>query len=488
MNDRPVLRRQNAPDHGPDFWDELDAAMAAPESQTSTMQTSTIPAHVATLEVSDDERRAPSRSLWPLVAAAAVLALAGLGMLFVRGGSDPGTEVVSGSDASDLALADAPAAGDEGSEPSSETTVPPIPTAVPTPSPADVETAADNTSVEPAPDPVDLDDLDVPTYVTAAGNRDSLMFPPAAPFPDGTRFLATWESQNLSWFSLADIDADCNESDHSTLRFVTSGGFDLDVADPSVRFAGNASNFTHSEQHVAWVTECEGQLVLFVASHGNRPGELAGTRIAWVGRGSDTSALVSWTGTSVQLSSIDNAGDPFFVTVDMVSEVVSGSGARSDVGPGTGRDSWIVGATTGASTTWWNTTPVADATSCDGRTLSRHTDAAGWESAFVDQVDVGEVQALALNAELSMVAFADACPGINQGRFFIGTLRADGLISSVRTIDLSAFASGSVAVLDWTDPVTLRIHTDESVTSGDPLRFEYVFDDGRDAGVLVLLD
>ena len=187
------------------------------------------------------------------------------------------------------------------------------------------------------------------------------------------------------------------------------------------------------------------------------------------------------------MSSIDRAGQPFFVDVDMVSGVVSGTGARTDVGPGTGRDSWLVGASPDGATTWWNATQPTAGT-CDDRTLVRHTDAGGWESAFVDPVPVGAVSALAVNPELAQVAFADACAGINEGRFFLGTLRADGLISSVRTVDLSAFASGSVFVLDWTDPVTLRIHTDESVTGGLPLRFEYSFDDGRDAGVLVLLD
>ena len=88
----------------------------------------------------------------------------------------------------------------------------------------------------------------------------------------------------------------------------------------------------------------------------------------------------------------------------------------------------------------------------------------------------------------SQVAFADACPGINIGRFFLGTLRADGRISSVRTIDISTFATGHVSMLDWIDGQTLRLHTDNSNTGGGVLRFDYRFDDGRDAGVLVQVD
>lgn len=495
MNDRPVLRRQKAPEHRPGFWEDLDVAMAEPATPTATLpaQPAGRPDGVVTLE--PEARAARSRRVWPLVAAAAVLAMVGLGMLFARGASDPGTELVSG-DVSDPAVADAPTTGgtdDADADQAADQASAPIPTAVP--SDAEPNTAADADDASsasegstPATQAIDLDDLDVPTYVTAAGNRDSLMFPPVTPFADGTRFLATWEQQQVSWFSLADIEADCTRPDHSTLRYVTVDGFDFDASDPAIRFAGNASNFAFNDQHLAWVAECEGRLMLLVASQSGVPGQMFGPRLAWVGRGSDTAALVSWDGSVVQLSSVDDAGEPFFVEVDMQSQIVSGSAVRSDVGPGTGRDSWIVGATPSGETTWWNATQATGATTCDGRTLSRHTDAGGWESPFVDPVAVGAVQTLAVNPALSMVAFSDACPGINEGRFFIGTLRADGLISSVRTIDLSAFASGSVFVLDWTDPLTLRIHTDESVTGGFPLRFEYVFDDGRDAGVLVLLD
>ena len=490
MNDKPVLRRQTAPDHRPGFWDDLDAALTDPASQTATL-----PAQGPAAIASEERRR--SRSVWPLVAAAAVLAFAGLGLLFARGGDDPGTEVVSGSEAVDVAVADAPPAG-EGADADAEGDVPaPIPTAVieddvdpetPDGEPADAETGAVAVPIDvDEPAPIDLDSLDVPTYVTAAGNRSTLMFPPATPFADGTRFLGTWEAQQVSWFSLADIEADCTQPDHSTLRYVNADGTDFAVSDPAVQFAGNASNLAVTDRYFAWVAECQGRLVLYTSAHGRLPGQTSDPRIAWMGRGSDTSALVSWTGTTVQLSSVDETGEPFFVQVDMQSQVVSGSGARSDVGPGTGRDSWIVGATPDGSTTWWNATEVT-ASSCDGSTLARHTEAGGWESPFVNPVDVGAVQTLVVNPALSMVAFSDACPGINEGRFYIGTLRADGLISSVRMIDLSPFATGSVSVLDWTDPVTLRIHTDESVTAGSELRFEYVFDDGRDAGVLVVLD
>ena len=497
MNDRPVLRRQNAPDHRPGFWDDLDAAMTEPASQTSTLPAQPAQAQSADM---DREPQRRSRSMWPLVAAAAVLAVAGLGMLFLRGPADPGTEIVAGPETDEVPVADAPPTGDDDAPADADQTSVPVPTMTSVEDeadsggtgtvdavPATTGPDADAGATDETPAPIDLDSLDVPTYVTAAGNRDTLMFPPVNPFADGTRFLATWEEQQISWFSLADIEADCTRPDHSTLRYVTNDGFDFAVTDPAARFAGNASNFAFNDQHLAWLTECNGRLALYVASQSGVPGQLFGPRMAWTGLGSDTAALVSWDGSVAQLSSV-NAGDPFFVNVDMASGVVSGSGMITGVGPGTGRDSWIVGATPDGTTTWWNTTQTTAQSSCDGRTLSRLTEPGGWESPFVDPVDVGAVQTFALNPDLAMVAFSDACPGINEGRFFIGTLRADGLISSVRTIDLSAFASGSVFILDWTDPLTLRIHTDESVTGGFPLRFEYVFDDGRDAGVLVLLD
>ncbi len=499
MNDRPVLRREQAPDHRPGFWEELDVART---DSGATTVTSTMPAQPA--PQIDAASASSSRSLWPLVAAAAVLAVFGLGLLFVRGGAEPGTELVSGGDTADAdsSFADAPGSDAEGNNAEEadaegnrtgeavegEAASIPVPTAVADETTTPATGGESGDAGEPATQPIDLDDLDVPTYVAAAGNRDSLMFPPANPFADGTRFLATWEQQQVSWFSLADIEADCTRPDHSTLRYVTSDGFDFAASDPEIRFPGNASNFAFTDQHLAWVAECDGRLALYVASQSGVPGQMFGPRMAWIGRGSDTAALVSWSGSAVQLSSVDDNGEPFFVEVDLQSRIVSGSAVRSDVGPGTGRDSWIVGAAPDGATTWWNATQATGATTCDGATLSRHTEVGGWDSPFVDAVDVGAVRAFALNPELSMVAFSDACPGINEGRFFIGTLRADGLISSVRTIDLSAFASGPVFILDWTDALTLRIHTDESVTGGFPLRFEYVFDDGRDAGVLVLLD
>ena len=111
-----------------------------------------------------------------------------------------------------------------------------------------------------------------------------------------------------------------------------------------------------------------------------------------------------------------------------------------------------------------------------------------WQPAILDANDVGAVGPFAVERDSSQVAFADACPGINTARVFIGTLRADGLISSLRTIDMSAYGTGSVTLLHWFDANTLRIHIDSSNTGGGILRFDWVFDAGRDAGFLQQVD
>jgi hypothetical protein len=107
--------------------------------------------------------------------------------------------------------------------------------------------------------------------------------------------------------------------------------------------------------------------------------------------------------------------------------------------------------------------------------------------AVADGTAVGEVTAVALEPEFSQVAFADSCEG-TRGRVFIGTQRADGLISNLREIDLAPYVPGFADKLYWADTQTLRIETDNAAHGFGAVRFDFRFDDGREQGIIVQLD
>lgn len=491
----PVLKQEETPDHGSAFWAEFDQAFdseaLAPTTETPTVGVSPAP-----------RTRSRSRARWPLVAAAAaVLTLGGLGVVVLGGDSEPATtDVVSGLDESSLVPLDGPstdgADGDSTEDATTDDATTNDDATTEDPPPATLEADASIAVDAPTPLPTaqsvqvapSLDEL--PTYELAAGNTSTQVYVPTEPFDDGARFLGTLESARLSWFSITDPATGCSDPAHAEIRYVPEPGFNLDFADPNPRFSGNISQFTTAPSiaKVAWLAECAGQLELYVADLGPVAGQASNIRLAWVGEGSSTAASMTWSGSEVSLNSISPTGEPFFVAADMATGRVTGSGVRADVGDGTGRSSWIVGASPSGHLSWWNGNQTTGATSCDGQTLFLHSDASGWQPAFVEPVDTAAVTQLSLNPDLSQVAFTDGCDGINNAQVFLGTVRADGLISSVRTIDLSLWATGNVSLVRWEDPLTLRIHTDDSNTGGSTQRFNYVFDDGRDAGVLVQLD
>lgn len=472
----PVLKQEDTPDHGSAFWADFDQAL-----QSEALVATTESPAVGVLPAP----RTRSRAVWPLVAAAAALAIAGLSVLFFRGGMDPSTtDVVSGPEQSGVIPLDGPNGDDDPSD-SADTSVPPIPTVIPT---AGAQPAAETAEPGEPAEPQNLDDL--PTYELAAGNTATQVYVPVVPFPEGSRFLGTFEEARLSWFSVVDPTTGCSDPAHAEIRSVSDTGFDVAFADPNPRFSGNISQFTpaFNVAKIAWLAECAGQLELFVADAGPIAGQASNIRLAWSGQGSSTAASMVWQGSEVTLNSIGPDGAPFFVSADMATGVVTGSGVRSDVGDGSGRSSWIVGASPSGNLTWWNGNQTTGTSSCDGQTLYLHSDISGWQPALVDPVDVAAVTGFSLNPDLSQVAFTDDCGGINTAQVFLGTVRADGLISSVRTIDMSLWATGNVSLVQWEDPLTLRIHTDDSNTGGSTKRFNYVFDDGRDNGVIVQLD
>ncbi|MEM7095564.1 MAG: hypothetical protein AAF567_21360 [Actinomycetota bacterium] len=497
MTDEPILEPGRAPEHADDFWATLEhhmSADAAPTTNDATTKNATTNNTTTTNNATAGEvsttaelptvavGSAPRRwRLVPVAAAAAVLTIAGVAMLLARGGDDA-TEVVSG----DVAAVPAQGATASGSGDGVDADViPPIPTAAPTPISLP-EAASGDTTGDTASGSVGS----LPTYELAAGNDDTTVHLPPTPFPDGTRILGTWEEAELTWFGLRDASMSCHDARYGEIVFVTQAGGVLDLADPQPRFSGAISNLamTADGTLMAWLAECDGQLELYVSRGAPLAGQRRDIRLAWVGRGSDTAALVEWDQNVVTLSSFDDQGEPFFVEVEVgglepaapAAFGVHGTGVDEEVASAVGLAP-VVAATPDGSRTWWNGA-AAGVGSCDGVTLLTRSGSGPLGAPFGELVDptlvadLGAVVAFDVEPNSGRVAFADACPGRETSRVFVGRLDGSGLIGEVRVIDLSLFTAGDVEFLSWVDSSQLRIHTDERATIGTPLVMHYLFD------------
>lgn len=485
--DKPVFVQSSAPDHGPDFWNELDAKMQeqqVPDDRVTPLRPSPTGAP-----------QAGRRRGRVLAMAAAVVLLVGVGAFVLSRPteSDRSTELVVESNASATAAAAAVQV------PTSETTerVPIEDAPAPRPTSLTVvdgsATQADRPTPTPTPSGESSTAVEVPV---AAGTvlETSPVYLPASGSSFGalpTTLLGTWADQRLSWFEWVDDAESCDSGRYSGIGYVNEAGIALPASDWGRTFSGAVSHFTPSNdlQQVAWIVSCAAQLEVYVARLTPTPGVVSDIRLAWVGEGSSSVAFMLWDDSTVSLNTVDSQGQPFFVDIDVAARSVIDSSDEADPTAPTELDSMIVGATATGSFTYWNGTAPESMPSCDSteNTLWVRNSLGEWSQA-VAEVPVSSVVAFDVDSVLSLAAFADACDGANVARVLVGTLRGDGLISSVRVIDLGAYAPGFVSELFWVEPNVLRIHTDNSEFGGEVLRFDYVFDEGRDGGILTQLD
>lgn len=507
----PVFGREPTPDHAPDFWSRLDAKLhddARPfESHEPTRRldvTASMPGSM--LESTAGSGPDPQRGGEPegsplnrrrrapvLAAAAALLAVVGIGAVALSlSRPDQNQQVV-------VAESDGAFLGQGGDGPNDSEDASQSAEADETDQHAGLQVQADTAPVSDAAEQSGSEDtIDASALPPLLGNGDSEIWLPRDDLAEGTLgdgyyFLATWEEQKLSWFAVPQPGTDCHDLRHVEIVRVNSSGIPLAVADPQPTFSGKISLFSVSDnqRRVAFVADCDGQLELYAARLSPEAGRLYDQQLVWAGTGSTTAALIQWDGSLLSFHSIDNA-IPFFVDVDLEAQTVTGIGAVSDAPPGL--DTMMVGATPDGSLTWWNVDAPSGSAACDGKELVvRGSDGVFRPASLEDAtagitVAIGGGGELAVEPDSSQVAFSNECPGINTAAVRIGTLRADGLISSLRTIDLSVYATGQVVELHWFDPNTLRIHIDSSNTGGTVQRFDWVFDAGRDAGFLQAVD
>jgi len=487
----PVLPRSPAPEHGPDFWARIDDELRKDDELPKTEELSTTsPGDETVTAISSRSARVSKRSSSRVLAmAAGVFVLVGIGAFALFAGpgdADPATELVVESTApTDLggaAAAQVPTAETAESVPIAAAPAP-VPTAL-----AVVEgSASQGDSTNDEADST----IDVAIAEGAVLATTPVYLPSDTSSLDAATLLGTWTEQRLSWFNWIDEAESCESHRYSEISYVNEAGLMLPFSDLGRTFSGAVSHFTPSpnNQQVAWLASCESQLELYIAKLLPTPGQVADVRLAWVGEGSTSVAFMLWDGSTVSLNTLGVDGVPFFVDVDVAAQAVTDSSRPVDPGGPDDIGSIVVGATSTGAFTYWNAPAPTPAPSCDGtdNTLWVRNAQGTWLQA-VAEVPVSTVVAFDIDSVLSLVAFADACDGANAARVMVGTLRGDGLISSIRVIELGPFAPGSVSELFWVEPNLLRIHTDNSEFGGGVLRYDYVFDEGRDGGILVQLD
>lgn len=509
MNE-PVIERAETPEHGPDFWDNLSDKLVGDTRQ--------MPAAAPTPIRPPSPKR--DRRLWPMAAAAAVLALVGFGALISRGGNDPSTEVVAGpttvAEASAAALdgptdEDADIEADPGeAEPADSNDVGDTETSdaanaetettesVETTTDADATSAPATTTTLPTADTAVAPLL---VFDAALGAVGDTQYPPLDQgVPASATFLGTWADRQLSWYAVTDPSGSCQDEAYAEIRFVNPSGITQLVRDPQLYFSGEISHFTvHPERDLAaWVVSCGQQIELHVASL-TPTGEVQDIDMVWFDEGSISSALVTWQGDEVSLNAIDTLGTPFFIDYSIVNRIPSRNDGPSRImleAGAPGRRSLVtLAANADASRTYWaGRAPSGTLSACPedfgsdiADTLWLRSGEGQWQLAVADETPLAAITAMAIEPEFNQVAFADLCEG-EVGRLFVGTVRADGLLSNLREIDLAPYVPGFAAELFWADPQTLRIETDNTEYGFGTVRFDFRFDDGSDQGILVQLD
>lgn len=459
-HNRPVFEPDPAPDHGPAFWTGLGSAMNEPADTV-----------VALDAVSEPDR--PAR-LRPLLAAAALVVVVGLGALLVRSlDSGDSTDLVAGEPTENALV---PLDGPDGSgsdDPDSSAAPEPTPTPTSSPVTADVRPITPAPSVQGPPE-----------FARAWGNTATSIFAPiTGQLPDEARFLASWNERRVSWFSVPGTD--CNDLTFSQIYYVNDAGGALPIHEPQLHFSGSIDYFTVQPEsgRAAWLVSCGTQLELHVGLLAGS-GDISSSQMVWVGEGVVPDALMLWDGSVVSFNAISPDGQPFFVDYDIMTNQILGTGVavdESEPGRPTGVASVLVGATADASFTYWNAAGSDVFAPCDATssTLWVRADVGDqplWTRAL-GEVDAGVIMAFALDDRFAQVAFADTCEG-RDGRVFIGTRRADGEITNVQELDLSPYVGGFADELYWIDDTTLRIETDNRALGVNRFSFDYLIDEG----------
>lgn len=501
-----MVAREQAPEHGPDFWTELDSSMG---SETAELPAATDRAtHMASV---NQAAAAPtggsatlesSRRVWPLAAAAAALVIVGLGFLVAQRSSDPAatTEVVAGTTETVDAV---PLDGPEGEtdEPSEDTVTASTQTDddAGTSDSAEADTSSSAGSAvtgaaSAAADPTPTATFAIPDFARAPGaSGDPEYLPLDQGLPTDATFLANWPQRALSWYGVADSNTTCANANYSEIRYVNGSGLTQLVRDPQLRFSGEISHFTvHNDQNLAaWISSCGTQLELYVANL-TPAGQVIDMTLAWLGEGSIRAALVLWDANEVNLNAIEPGGTAFAIAYNIETKTLGRNGGPSriilEAGAPSDRSLTPLAATPDGGITYFaGEAPAGTVSDCialygSGRsdTLWLRQGEGQWQPAVTNNFPMATVTAAAIEPESFQFAFADVCAD-EVGRVVIGAQLPDGRISVTSEIDLAPYVPGYADQLFWVDSQTLRIETENSFGT---VRLDYRIDEG----IIVLLD
>lgn len=408
----PVIPSGPAPEHGPNFWAELESTMISEAPRSS--ETSQIPAalyaaspatSVRTVSTGSpiEPRREPGwsqRQLVPLAAAAALAVLVGLAFVVANRSADPATttEIVAAPTAlADVAPLDGPDDGADGADgveaaasdetTDDNTTAPTAPTAPAAPTATADDTT--NTTDNAAPTATAGSSASAGEGTNSSGSgaggdesngATSAPLPTAAPIPDfahafgsigdpaflpldqgvpaaGT-FLANWPERAVTYYAVNDSDRNCASAEYSEMRYVNGSGLTQAVRDPQLRFSGEISHFTvRTEQDVAaWIVSCGTQLELYVANL-EPTGRIVDMTLAWFGEGSVESALMQWDADEVSFNAIEPGASAFAVAYNLDTKLLSRNGGPSrimlEAGAPAERSLTPLAATADAGLTYW---------------------------------------------------------------------------------------------------------------------------------------
>lgn len=444
-----------------------------------------------------------------MAAAAALLAIVGLGFLLARGGSDTSVDLASTQNAPlvpVLGSSDGPGNGDPsdsagGDATSDGNTTDEVDNSDNANPDSSTSTRTSETApVAPEPEPID-DERVIPEFDAAPGAVGSADFLPLDQgLPSDATFLATWNERSLSWYAVPDKSRDCNDSRRSQIRYVNGSGITQDVRQPQLYFSGEISHFTvdNSEQLATWLVSCAFQTEMYVATLDDQ-GRILKADLVWLGEATVPSARVVLDDGVATVNAIDPDGEPFYIDYDLATKLPSRNGGPSrimiEAGAPVERDMIPLAASTDGSTTYWaGSAPAGSPSDCAANDGTNDADAlwlrlgeGQWQTALADDMPLGALTSMAIDSEANQVAFGDFCEN-EAGRVYVGTQRADGLLSNLRTVDLSPFVPGYASQLFWVDSQTLLIETDNSEYGFGIVRFEFSFEDGQDQGIITQLD
>lgn len=509
-----LLANDPAPEHGPHFWTDLQAAFdepASPGDEESPERRQASASHSETrltTELPQTARVAPRRALWPLAVAAALLAVLGLGVVVARNNtSSDATDVaaVAQETAADSASLDGPSGSDdeaaEGGEPQNQEAPQPgenadtqtgdgdtadaTEVATPTSSPDTSSTATDAGTGENGSAEVPA----IPNFASAPGATGTPDYVPLdQQIPAHGQFLANWPSLAVTWFAVADPDQPCTSATQSEIVYVNGSGITQEVRDPQLRFSGTVAHLTVSDelQRAAWVVACGQQLELWNATL-ESTGRFDDVNLVWLGEGAVGGALVQWGENDLNLSALDPDGVPFSIEYGLETELLSRNGGPSRIileegAPATRSLTPLAASPDGRITYWSGRAPANTDSRCaslfgSGRadTIWLRTGEGQWQPAVAGEFPTAVVSAAAIEPQNAQVAFADACEG-EPGRVVIGRQLASGQIDQVTEIDLGPFVYGYAHDLYWVDAQTLRIEATR-YSEGDRVRFDYRLDE-----------